>query len=54
MRSREKPVLIGTAAVGLVVLVALRTFTDAGVVARFAVVVATVLATQAVLARALR
>ncbi|WP_435074348.1 hypothetical protein [Halorubrum sp. HHNYT27] len=54
MLSRENPVLIGTAVVALVALVALRTFTDAGVVARFAVVVATVVAADAVLGRAVR
>lgn len=54
MRSREDPTLIATAAVGLAVLVALRTFTDAGVVARFAIVVATVVATQAILGRMFR
>ena len=54
MRSRESSVLIAVAAVALVVLVALRTFTDAGVTVRFAVVVATVVVTDGVLKRLLR
>lgn len=54
MNARESPVLIGTALVALAVLVALRTFTSAGVVLRFAIVVGTVVATRWVLRRALQ
>lgn len=54
MDTREKSTLIATAVLALVVLVAVRTFTDLGVVARLAVVTVTVVIAQSVVGRALQ
>lgn len=51
MNSGNRSVLIGTALVALAALVALRTFTSAGLLSRFAIVLATVVATRWVLER---
>lgn len=54
MDTREKSTLIATAVLALVVLVAVRTFTDLGVVGRFVSVTVAVFVIHAVVERVLQ